>query len=75
MFPNPTRGAIRISRGDGDLTDNWSLLDAAGRAVLEGRFRGFGDEWLDLSGLPQGRYWLRPELGADWATAAINVLD
>lgn len=75
LFPNPTRGAVRVSRGQGVLSGNWSLVDVQGREVLAGRFRGFGDEWLDLAGLPAGRYWLRPELGADWAPAAISVID
>ncbi len=75
LFPNPTRGAVRVSRGQGALMGNWSLVDGAGQEVLVGRFRGFGDEWLDLDPLPPGRYWLRPELGADWVPAAITVTD
>jgi hypothetical protein len=74
LFPNPTRGAIRIGRDSEALTGNWSLVDGTGRAVLVGRFRGFGDEWLDLAAIPAGRYWLRPELGADWLPAAITVV-
>ncbi|MBL8000747.1 MAG: hypothetical protein JNL05_02190 [Flavobacteriales bacterium] len=75
LFPNPTRGAVRISRGDEPLVGNWGLVDLQGREVMAGRFRGFGDEWIDVSALPAGRYWLRPQLGADWAPAAITVLD
>jgi hypothetical protein len=75
LFPNPTRGAVRISRGDEPLTGNWGLVDLQGREVLAGRFRGFGDEWIDVSALPAGRYWLRPQLGADWAPATITVID
>ncbi|MBK9289619.1 MAG: T9SS type A sorting domain-containing protein [Flavobacteriales bacterium] len=74
LFPNPTRGAIRVSRGQGTLLGNWSLVDVTGREVVAGRFRGYGDEWLDLAAVPSGRYWLRPQLGADWLPAAITVV-
>jgi|688.fasta_scaffold35131_6 hypothetical protein len=74
LFPNPTRGTIRVGRDQGALTGNWSLLDGTGREVLSGRFRGYGDEWLDLGAIPTGLYWLRPGLGADWLPAAITVL-
>ena len=74
LFPNPTRGAIRVSRGQSTLLGNWSLVDVTGREVLVGRFRGYGDEWLDLAAIPSGRYWLRPELGADWLPASITVM-
>lgn len=75
LFPNPTRGAVRISRGDEPLVGNRGLVDLQGREVMAGRFRGFGDEWIDVSALPAGRYWLRPQLGADRAPAAITVID
>jgi hypothetical protein len=75
LFPNPTRGALRVSWPQGAPLGNWNIVDATGREVLVGRFRGHGDEWIDLGGLRAGRYWLRPELGADWAPAAITVID
>ena len=74
LFPNPTRGAVRVSRGQGALLGNWSLMDGTGREVLAGRFRGYGDEWLDLASVPSGRYWLRPELGALRLPAASTVV-
>jgi len=61
LFPVPAKDAITVRWPAPRAGDRWQLVDAVGRRVLEGTQSGAAVETIDLSGVQQGRYWLRSQ--------------
>ena len=62
-YPVPATDRITIAWGDGTAVQNWRLLDATGRTVLEGNVATRSPLVIDVSGLETGRYWLNADEG------------
>lgn len=58
VHPNPVCDVLTITAGDVRFGEPFSLLDASGRTVLQGRFAGRSTS-VDLTGLGSGMYFLR----------------
>lgn len=55
-WPNPCRDMLNLVSVAGG--SEWSILDAQGRALLNGQINLVGDQQLDVSGLASGSYVL-----------------
>jgi hypothetical protein len=61
VSPVPANDQLTISSGDGTPIGPWRLLDATGRAVLQGDGLKRSTVVVDVSTLNAGSYWLRSE--------------
>jgi hypothetical protein len=59
VSPVPANDQLTISSGDGAPIGPWRLLDATGRAVLQGDGLKRNSVTVDVSGLRMGTYWLK----------------
>lgn len=59
LFPVPARDAVNIQWPANATNTTWELMDALGRVVLQGSKGNGPVQLVDLSGVTQGRYWLR----------------
>ncbi|MFN4253894.1 MAG: T9SS type A sorting domain-containing protein [Saprospiraceae bacterium] len=71
IFPNPTSGMVTLLLPDDNPTDV-ELVDATGRRVL--RTSGSAGIDMDLSGLPNGFYWLKIQHGGTSAVKSLVLL-
>ena len=54
MYPNPTTGLLQVGGPETEDAE-FRVSDPMGRIIMEGRLRG---NTADLSGLPEGLYWI-----------------
>lgn len=59
LFPIPAKDAVTIQWPANATNTTWDVMDALGRTVLKGNKGNGPVQRIDLSGVPQGRYWLR----------------
>lgn len=60
IYPNPTKGAIKISITGGDVEDEYAymLYTSEGKKILQGEIDHVGEHPIDLSPYPSGMYML-----------------
>jgi hypothetical protein len=61
LYPVPAKDAVTVRWPAPRAGEPWELVDAVGRRVREGSQSGSAVEVIDLSGVQQGRYWLRAQ--------------
>lgn len=59
LFPVPANDRVTVRWSDGTVRTPWELVDMLGRRSLEGSRNGSSEQVIDISMLPNGRYWLR----------------
>jgi len=74
LYPNPTKGLVMVLL-NGTETDNcrFTLYDSRGVQMTEFSAQRMAEKeyQLDLSGFPNGMYWIRIQAGTDFTTRRV----
>ncbi len=63
IFPNPVENQLRVELPPGSGSWEMQLIDAVGRVVQKKNGRTVGEEWLDLTELEGGMYYIEVKRG------------